>query len=43
MEDEEDLWDEEDFNDPEEDDDVVREYVPPHYDGPYAGEGGIDF
>jgi len=24
-------------------DDDIAEYVPPEYDGPYAGEGGIDF
>lgn len=44
MEDEDDIeWFEGDFYPPDDDDAIIEEYIPPEYDGPYAGEGGIDF
>lgn len=44
MEDEDDImWDDDDFNPQLDDDEVIEEYTPPEYEGPYAGEGGIDF
>ena len=37
------MWDDDDFNPQLDDDEVIEEYTPPEYEGPYAGEGGIDF